>query len=71
MYGQNMMSASSKYDFSYFIRAYKLNYVVYFQKKNMTTCDKFTTLLNIYKESMCLAFLPLYRNFLKPTNDTS
>lgn len=37
----------------------------------MTTCDKFTTLLNIYKESMCLAFLPLYDNFLKPMYDTS
>lgn len=37
----------------------------------MTTCDKFTTLLNIYKESMCLAFLPHYGNFLKPMYDTS
>lgn len=70
MYRQNMMSASSKYDFSYFKRAYMLNYVVYV-KKNMITCDKFTTLLNIYKESMCLAFLPLYGNFLKPMYDTS
>lgn len=47
MYRQNMMSASSKYDISYFKRAYKLNYVVYFLKKTMTTCEKFSTLLKL------------------------